>query len=153
MNKVNVKVQKLSHFDPSFELPFYASSQAAGADLRACFENKETLEVPSFGRVLIPTGLSFEIAKGYEVQVRPRSGMSLKTGFMVANSPGTIDSDYRGEIKVILVNLSEHAQRVEHGQRVAQLVISPVFQIQWQEVQSFETTTDRGAGGFGSTGV
>jgi dUTP pyrophosphatase len=101
--------------------------------------------------VLIPTGLAFEIPAGFEVQVRPRSGLSLKTGLLVVNSPGTIDADYRGEVKIIMGNLGEHDEVIRHGDRIAQLVFSPITQAEFMSVTEL-TSTERGSGGFGSTG-
>jgi dUTP pyrophosphatase len=147
-----VNVIKLDHYDKAFELPQYETEQAAGADVRACFADRKGCEIAPNERVLIPTGMAFEIPKGFEVQVRPRSGLSLKTSLMVVNSPGTIDSDYRGEVKIILGNLGNEAVFIEHGMRVAQLVFAPVTQAKYQEALEL-SSTERGAGGFGSTGV
>lgn len=152
INKVKTKILTLPHFDNELGLPFYGSPEAAGADIKACFEDKGSITLKPFERVLIPTGLSLEIPKGFEVQVRPRSGLSLKTGLMVVNSPGTIDSDYRGEVKVIIANISNKDEVIEHGTRIAQLIIAPVYQIEWLESETLNET-QRGAGGFGSTGT
>jgi len=130
-------------------LPQYATPASAGVDLRANLDQE--VEVESMERVLIPTGLFMEIPVGYEAQVRPRSGLALKHGISVLNSPGTIDADYRGEVKVILVNLSKEAFRIQDGERIAQLVIAAHEQAEWHEVEELEAST-RGAGGFGSTG-
>jgi dUTP pyrophosphatase len=130
--------------------PEYATSQSAGLDLRANLTESITLK--PLARTLVKTGLFIELPKGYEAQVRPRSGLAYKKGITVLNSPGTIDADYRGEIGVILVNLSEEEFVIENGERVAQLVIAKHEQAQWVEVESLDKT-DRGAGGFGSTGV
>lgn len=146
-----VKIVKLSHFDNDLELPIYKTAEAAGADIRACFEDRKQLVIPSGKRVLIPTGLALEIEPGYEVQIRPRSGLSLNTGLLVVNSPGTIDSDYRGELKVILGNLGDKDEIIGHGDRIAQLIVAPVIQAQFQIVDQLNET-QRGAGGFGSTG-
>lgn len=146
-----IKVQKLSHFDQNLMLPSYETKLAAGADIRACLGVGEKIEIKPFERVLIPTGLSFEIEPGYEVQVRPRSGLSLKTGLMVVNSPGTIDADYRGEVKIIMANISNKVEVVEHGDRVAQIILSPIVQAKFVEVQDL-SSTERGSSGFGSTG-
>jgi dUTP pyrophosphatase len=107
--------------------------------------------LPPLGRVAVPTGLAVALPDGYEAQVRPRSGLALNDGVTVLNSPGTIDADYRGEIKVILINLSHRPFAIERGQRIAQLIVAPVVQIDWHEVHVLETT-DRGDGGHGSTG-
>jgi dUTP pyrophosphatase len=147
-----VKIKKLAHFDESLAMPKYETKDAAGADIRACFENKDSFIIKAKSRVLIPTGLSFEIEPGYEVQVRPRSGLSLKTNLLVVNAPGTIDADYRGEVKVILGNMGDEDIQVNHGDRVAQIVLAPITQANFEVVESL-TDTDRGTGGFGSTGV
>ena len=131
-------------------LPEYETSQSAGMDLRADLE--ETVVLDPGGRTLIPTGLYMEIPAGYEAQVRPRSGLALKRGLTVLNAPGTIDADYRGEVGVILVNLSQEVQSVEPGERIAQLLFAPVTRCQLVEVNVL-SQTERGRGGFGSTGV
>lgn len=152
MSKVTVKVKLLDHFDNELALPSYETEGAAGSDIRACLGKGEKMTIKPGERVLVPTGLSMEIPLGYEIQVRPRSGLSFKTGLMVTNTPGTIDSDYRGEVKVILGNLGTKDEVVAHGDRVAQLVLAPVTQAAYTVVDELGTT-DRGAGGFGSTGV
>ncbi len=149
---VEVRVLTLEHFDPSFELPFYATPGAAGADIRASIPEKKSLTVKPGERVLVPTGLSLEIPLGYEVQVRPRSGLSLKSPLLIVNSPGTIDCDYRGEVNIIVGNFGREDYVIEHGLRVAQLVLSPVLQTKFIKAQALGTT-QRGAGGFGSTGT
>ncbi|MBC7538330.1 MAG: dUTP diphosphatase [Bacteriovorax sp.] len=151
-NRINVLVRKLSHYDESFPLPCYETKGAAGADVRASLGTGESLLIKPGERVLVPTGLSMEIPFGYEVQVRPRSGLSFKTGLMVLNSPGTIDSDYRGEVKIILGNLSNIDEVISHGDRVAQLVLSPVTQAHYIVSEAELSNTVRGSGGFGSTG-
>ncbi|MCD6091681.1 MAG: dUTP diphosphatase [Bacteroidales bacterium] len=130
-------------------LPAYETIASAGLDLRASLDQPVTLK--SLERKLIPTGLFIELPVGYEAQVRPRSGMSFKHGIGVLNSPGTIDADYRGEIKVILVNLSSENYTIEDGERVAQMVIARHEQAEWIEVKELNPS-ERGAGGFGSTG-
>ena len=130
--------------------PEYATSQSAGLDLRANLTDSILLK--PLARILVKTGLFIALPEGYEAQVRPRSGLAYKKGITVLNSPGTIDADYRGEIGVILVNLSEEEFIIENGERVAQLVIAKHEQAQWIEVENLDET-DRGAGGFGSTGV
>ena len=130
--------------------PEYATSQSAGLDLRANLIESITLK--PLARALVKTGLFIELPEGYEAQVRPRSGLAYKKGITVLNSPGTIDADYRGEIGVILVNLSEEEFVIENGERVAQLVIAKHEQAQWVEVENLDET-DRGAAGFGSTGL
>ena len=132
------------------ELPGYATSAAAGMDLRADLNEPVTLK--SLERALIPTGLFIELPAGYEAQIRPRSGLAFKNGLTVLNSPGTIDADYRGEIKVILVNLSNQNFTINNGERVAQMVIAKHEQAEWIEVEQL-IETERGAGGFGHTGT
>ena len=131
------------------ELPSYATGAAAGVDLRANIS--EPIVLKSLERTLVATGLFIELPVGYEAQIRPRSGLAFKNGLTVLNSPGTIDADYRGEIKVILVNLSKEDFTINDGERVAQMVIAKHEQAEWQEVQVLEEST-RGEGGFGSTG-
>lgn len=133
----------------SNDLPQYASNGAAGVDLRAHLDNAFTLQ--PMERTLVKTGLFLEIPQGYEGQVRPRSGTALKKGITVLNSPGTIDADYRGEVGVILINMSQRPFVIENGDRVAQLVFAKVEQSDWELVEELETTS-RGSGGFGSTG-
>ena len=131
-------------------LPQYATSLSAGTDVRA--DNDEPIVLEPLQRALVPTGLYLEIPAGYEVQVRPRSGLAAKKGVTVLNSPGTIDADYRGEVKVILVNLSAEAFTVLKGERIAQLVLSRHETIEWEEVEEL-SESGRAEGGFGSTGV
>ena len=150
--KILVSVKKLSHYDESFPLPSYETTGAAGADVRASLGSGESLLIKPGERVLVPTGLSMEIPEGFEIQVRPRSGLSFKTGLMVLNSPGTIDSDYRGEIKIILGNLGNKDEVINHGDRVAQLVLAPVIQAHYIVSENDLSQTVRGSGGFGSTG-
>jgi len=145
---VQVPVLRLPHA-ADLSLPAYATPQSAGVDLRAAID--QTMIVPPLGRVAVPTGLAIALPAGYEAQVRPRSGLALNDGVTVLNSPGTIDADYRGEIKVILINLSHRPFAIERGQRIAQLIVAPVVQIDWHEVHVLEKT-DRGDGGHGSTG-
>ena len=132
------------------DLPQYETAGSAGMDLRANLREPVTLQ--SLERKLIPTGLFIELPIGYEAQIRPRSGLSYKKGLSLPNTPGTIDSDYRGEIKVIMVNLSAEAQTIEHGERIAQMVIAKYEQVRLEEVEML-SSTERGAGGFGSTGT
>lgn len=131
-------------------LPQYATSFAAGLDVRA--DNAEPIVLKPLARAMVPTGLYLEIPAGYEVQVRPRSGLAAKKGITVLNAPGTIDADYRGEVCVILVNLSSEDFVVERGERIAQLVLAKHEVIEWEEVSELGDS-ERGAGGFGSTGV
>lgn len=132
------------------DLPRYETELSSGMDLRANLESSVDLE--PLGRALIPTGLFISLSEGYEAQIRPRSGLAYKRGITVLNSPGTIDADYRGEIGVLLVNLSNETFTVENGERIAQMVISKYEQGSWEEVQTL-TETKRGSGGFGSTGI
>ena len=130
-------------------LPRYESAQAAGMDIRCHLAESVTLQ--PLERKLLPTGLYIELPVGYEAQIRPRSGLALKKGITVLNSPGTIDADYRGEVGVILVNLSSEDFVIEDGERIAQMVIARYEQVEWEAVEVL-TDTERGAGGFGSTG-
>ena len=150
MNKVTVSVCPLPHFE-GLDLPAYETIGSAGMDVRAAVSQEEPILLQAGERAMIPTGLSVAIPQGYEIQVRPRSGLALKHGITVPNTPGTIDSDYRGEIKVILINLGQDAFTIQRGERIAQLVLAPVTQLAWIEVGALDET-DRGAGGFGSTG-
>lgn len=131
-------------------LPRYETSGSAGLDLRAAIT--EPIELKPLERTLIPTGLYIELPVGYEAQIRPRSGLSIKKGLSLVNAPGTIDSDYRGEIKVIMVNLSNEIQTIPVGERIAQMVIARYEQMEWTQVEQL-SDTERGSGGFGSTGV
>ncbi len=131
-------------------LPAYETPGSAGLDLRAHLT--DPVDLPPLGRALIPTGLSIALPPGYEAQVRPRSGLALKRGLTMLNSPGTIDSDYRGEIGCLIVNLSSETQRIAPGERIAQLVIARYERVEWAETDILPETT-RGTGGFGSTGV
>ena len=130
-----------------FPLPEYATPASAGVDLRA----SEGCVIPPGGRALVPTGLRIALPEGYEAQVRPRSGLALRHGVTLPNSPGTIDADYRGEIGVILMNLGQEPFIVEPGDRIAQMVVAPVARVAWIEAEALDAT-ERGEGGFGSTG-
>lgn len=130
-------------------LPHYATAGAAGMDLRAHLQ--APIELGPLERALVPTGIFIELSQGYEAQVRPRSGLAIRQGITCLNSPGTIDSDYRGEINAILINLSAEPQTIHNGDRIAQLVVQAVEQVQWQE-EEILSPTERAAGGFGSTG-
>lgn len=143
---MKVKVVNKSKWD----LPAYATVQSAGMDLRA--NNDEPITLQPLGRCIVPTGLYLEIPAGYEAQVRPRSGLAAKKGITVLNAPGTVDADYRGEVGVILVNLSDTPFVIEPGERVAQMVFARHEQVEWDAVETLEAS-ERGAGGFGSTGV
>lgn len=131
-------------------LPQYATAGSSGMDIRADIADDILLKV--FERAAIPTGLFIELPRGYEAQIRPRSGLALKQGITCLNTPGTIDADYRGEIKIILINLSNEVQQIKSGDRIAQMVIQPVQQVEWEPVVEVNNT-DRGAGGFGHTGI
>lgn len=144
-----VEVQRLAH-GADLPLPAYATAGAAAMDLVAAVSAEVTL-APG-GRALIPTGLAIALPDGFEAQVRPRSGLALKQGVTVLNSPGTIDADYRGEVGVILVNLGDAPFTVKRGERIAQMIVAPVAQASWREVTALSATA-RGAGGFGSTGT
>lgn len=130
-------------------LPLYQTPLSAGMDVRA--DLKQSVTLAPLGRAMIPTGLYVELPEGYEMQVRPRSGLAAKHGITVLNSPGTIDADYRGEIRIILVNLSSEAFTIEPGERIAQLVVARHEQVEWEPVEELGAT-ERGTGGFGSTG-
>ncbi|NDA62174.1 MAG: dUTP diphosphatase [Chitinophagia bacterium] len=133
----------------AFPLPAYATEGSSGVDVRANIDQPIVLQ--SLERTLVPTGLFVEIPLGYEIQVRPRSGLAVKQGLTCLNTPGTIDADYRGEIKVILINLSQESQTIQHGDRIAQLVLQSIEIINWKMVDQLNET-NRGAGGFGHTG-
>lgn len=145
---VKVKIKKLAHFKG--ELPSYQTKGASGLDVRAQLTQPITIQPGQ--RFLVPTGLSVEIPTGFEIQVRPRSGAAIKQGITLLNTPGTIDSDYRGEVMAILVNLGQEPVTIKDQERIAQWVVCPVMSCEWQEVEDV-TTTDRGEGGFGSTGA
>lgn len=147
MQKVNVKIKKLENF--TGELPQYQSIGASGFDVRAQLAGPVVLNPGE--RAMIPTGLSFEIPLGFEIQARPRSGFAAKNGITVLNTPGTIDADYRGEVKIIIINLGNEAVTINDQERCAQLVVAPVYQAQFEVVGDL-SETERGAGGFGSTG-
>ena len=151
MADLAVKVVYLAAADQDIPLPSYETAGAAGMDLRANFPDRGEMEIGAGARALIPTGLSMEIPAGFEAQVRPRSGLALKHGVTVANAPGTIDSDYRGPVGVILINLGAQPFTVAHGDRIAQLVFAPVMQVAW-DLDHPLGETERGEGGFGSTG-
>ena len=143
----SLKVRIINH--SSHQLPAYATEGASGMDIRANLEGG--LNLQPMQRILVPTGIFIEIPMGFEAQVRPRSGLALKQGITCLNTPGTIDADYRGEIKVILVNLSGEDQVIENGDRIAQLVFQKVERVDWEEVSSISVST-RNEGGFGHTG-
>ena len=142
-----MKVKIVNH--SPYDTPAYATEQSAGVDLKANLE--KPIVLGSLERALVPTGLFIALPKGYEAQVRPRSGLAAKHGITVLNTPGTIDADYRGEIKVILVNLSHEPFEIVPGERIAQMVVAKHEFVEWEEVETLDATA-RGAGGFGSTG-
>jgi dUTP pyrophosphatase len=146
-NDVFVRVKRMSE---DVKLPEYKTEEAACMDLHAHIDGD--VVIPPMGRVAIPTGIMIGLNKGWEAQIRTRSGMALNFGLIVANSPGTIDSDYRGEVKVILQNGSDIAHTIKNGDRIAQMTVKPVYRVRWLESDALDDT-DRGAGGFGSTGV
>jgi len=143
---MNIKIINRS----AHTLPAYETEASAGMDLRA--DLTETVTITSMGRKLIPTGLYMELPLGYEAQIRPRSGLALKHGISILNSPGTIDADYRGEIKILLINFSDSTFEIANGDRIAQMIISKHEQVNWEEVEIL-TETVRGAGGYGHTGL
>ena len=146
-----IAVVQMAHAQ-GLPLPAYETSGAAGMDLRAAVEDVAPVVLRPGSRAMVPTGLCIAVPAGFEVQVRPRSGLAAKAGITCLNSPGTVDSDYRGELKVILINLGAEDFIIRRGERIAQMVVAPVVQAAWQQVDSLDETA-RGAGGFGSTGV
>ena len=150
MTGPTVPITRLPH-GQDIPLPAYETAQAAGMDLRAAVPEEEPLTLRPGDRYAVPTGLAFALPDGFEGQVRPRSGLAFKSGITCLNSPGTVDADYRGEVKVILINHGPEDFVIRRGDRIAQLVIAPVVQAKWAEAESLDDTA-RGAGGFGSTG-
>ena len=151
MTTPHIPVVQLAHAE-GLPLPAYETNGAAGMDLRAAVAEDAPLVLKPGARFMVPTGLAFAVPLGFEAQVRPRSGLAAKAGVTCLNTPGTIDSDYRGEVKVILINLGEEDFTIRRGDRIAQLVIAPVVQASWGLTTSLDETA-RGAGGFGSTGA
>ena len=147
---INIRVRRLAH-GQDLSLPAYESAGAAGMDLRAALVAGEPLTLRPGARAAVPTGLAIAVPLGFEAQVRPRSGLALRAGVAPLNTPGTIDADYRGEVKVILINHGAEDLVIRRGERIAQLVIAPVARAAWDEVESLDETA-RGEGGFGSTG-
>jgi dUTP pyrophosphatase len=141
---------KIVRLNKQATLPFYATTHAAGMDISACLDAPVTLE--PFSTALIPSGLAIELPEGYEAQLRPRSGLALRSMISLPNSPATIDADYRGEVKVILINYGKESFTVFHGDRIAQMVVARVEQVDFEEVAEL-ASTDRGEGGFGHTGT
>lgn len=150
MAEVNIKLQALPHFK-GLDIPKYESIGAAGLDIRAAIDEDKPITLKPGERKLIPSGLKMEIPLGYEVQVRPRSGLAFKHGISLVNTPGTIDSDYRGEVSTLMINLGQEDFLITRGERVAQWVIAPVVQTSFTMVDEL-SDTERGAGGYGSTG-
>lgn len=151
MSKPKLYIQPLAHFD-GLALPSYQSKEAAGLDLQAaCAADAPIRLTAKGGRALVPTGFSMQLPKGFEGQIRPRSGLAFKFGVTLLNTPGTIDSDYRGEVKVLMINHGDEDFVVERGMRIAQMVVAPVLHMKVKQVPVLEET-ERGAGGFGSTG-
>lgn len=148
MSTVEVHIHRLPH-GADLPLPSYASAGAAGMDLLAAID--QPVIIAPAGRALIPTGIAIALPAGFEMQIRPRSGLALKHGITLPNTPGTIDEDYRGEIQVIMLNAGDESFTVTRGMRIAQAVLAPVFRAAWTEVENLGET-ERGAGGFGSTG-
>jgi dUTP pyrophosphatase len=149
---IDVRIMRLAHHDPALALPDYETRGAAGMDLRLCAPDRGAVTLLPGARALLPTGLAIALPDGVEAQVRPRSGLALKHGVTVANAPGTVDSDYRGELKVILINLGDAPVTLGHGDRIAQIVFAAVHRARWEEAETLNDT-QRGAGGFGSTGL
>jgi dUTP pyrophosphatase len=147
-----IAIQWDEEADVGLGLPSYETPGAAGADLRANLVDKRAIELPPGRRILVPTGLRMAIPQGFEVQIRPRSGLALKHGIGLVNSPGTIDSDYRGPVGIILINWGQDYFTIQHGMRIAQMVVAPVVQSKFRPVAMLDLTT-RGFGGFGSTGL
>ena len=147
---LQVRIQRLAHAE-GLPLPAYETPGAAGMDLRAAVPDEAPLVIRPGAREMVPTGLSIAVPEGYEAQVRPRSGLAARQGITCLNTPGTVDSDYRGEVKVILINLGEENVLIRRGDRIAQMVICPVVQASWFETDSLDKT-ERGSGGFGSMG-
>lgn len=149
MTRLTVNLKRLPH-GADLPLPDYATAQSAAVDLQAAIDGVQVIAPGK--RAMIETGIAIALPAGFEAQVRPRSGLAAKNGVTVLNSPGTIDADYRGEIKVILINHGDAAFEIERGMRIAQLVVAPVTQVAWQAVDDLDETA-RGSGGFGSTGT
>ena len=155
MTRVLVPITLLENHDPALEIPRHETDGSAGMDLRACLAPEDRargLIIAPMSRALVPTGISLAIPDGHEGQVRPRSGLAVRSGITVLNSPGTIDSDYRGELRVLLINLGAENKTLAHGERIAQLVIAPYCRTELNVVPELEGT-DRAGGGFGSTGT
>lgn len=150
MTDITVAVRSLPHFE-GLELPAYETLGAAGMDVRAAVPESDPVVLNPGEKTMVPTGLSVAIPQGYEIQMRPRSGLAAKHGITCLNSPGTIDSDYRGELKVILINHGQESFTIARGERIGQMLLAPVTRLVWEQVETLDDT-DRGSGGFGSTG-
>ncbi len=148
MEAIPIPIRRLANFPEGWPLPAYATPGSVAVDLRNA---GPPLTLPPLGRALVPTGLAIALPDGFEAQVRPRSGLAIQRGIGILNAPGTIDSDYRGEIRVPLVNFDAEPQQIEHGERMAQLLVAPVVRVSWREVEALPES-QRGTGGFGSTG-
>jgi len=148
---LTVEFKKLDHFG-DLQLPAYETALAAGADLRAALQEDAPMKLAQGARALVPTGLAMALPAGYEAQIRPRSGLAYKHGITVLNTPGTIDADYRGEVKVLLINHGSDTFTINRGERIAQMIIAPITQPDFEVVSELSDTA-RGEGGFGSTGV
>ncbi|MDA0938868.1 MAG: dUTP diphosphatase [Proteobacteria bacterium] len=151
MQDIIVRVQKLKHYE-DLPLPSYRTLQSACVDLFAAIPKERKIELKRFKRALIPTGIAIALPENFEAQIRPRSGLALKFGVTIINTPGTIDADYRGEIMIPLINLGEEDYIIERGMRIAQMLVAPVTKINWSIEEEIEQDTQRGVGGFGSTG-
>jgi len=149
-NTIVIRCAALPHFE-GLALPSYETAHAAGMDLRAAVSESEPMTLAPGAHAMVPTGITMALPEGYEAQIRPRSGLAAKHGVTCLNTPGTIDADYRGEVKVILINLGQAPFVVKRGERIAQMVIAPVTQATWEAVAALPDSA-RGAGGFGSTG-
>ena len=149
-NPVAIQFTALPHFE-GLTAPSYETAHAAGMDLRAALPENAPMTLAPGARALVPTGITMALPEGYEAQVRPRSGLAAKHGVTCLNTPGTIDADYRGEVKVILINLGQEPFLIQRGERIAQMVIAPVTRANWETVAALPASS-RGAGGFGSTG-
>ena len=148
MDAITVLVKRLENYPTDWPLPAYATPGSAAVDLRNV---GPTVTLPPLGRHLVPTGLAIALPAGTEAQIRPRSGLALKRGLSIVNTPCTIDSDYRGEIRIPMINLDAAPQEIAHGERIAQLLVAPVLRLDWQTAEDLPES-ERGAGGFGSTG-
>ena len=151
MSRITAQLMQLRH-GKGLPLPSYETAEAAGMDMRAAVPEDAPLTLNPGARELVPTGFAMAIPPGFEAQIRPRSGLALRHGIGLVNAPGTVDSDYRGEIKIILINLGHEDFEISRGMRIAQMIIAPVLQVAIEPVESLDDTA-RGAGGFGSTGV